>query len=234
MAWSNHFLDALSASDLSLIRDDLTEVTLKRDDTLVEVGTRVRTVTLPAGSIISVLAVMRDGRTLESRTIGRESGFGLLHALGSRFSFEKIIIQVSGEAWQLPVAALSSAATRSPTLLHTIARHAQATVVQSAQGVACNTLHGAEHRLCRWLLMTQDRLGSDVVPLTQEHLAIMLGVQRTTVTMLASQLQAKGAISYARGRIHILDRGALKSCACECYEIMTDAVEQIFADRSLA
>lgn len=232
MAWSNHFLDALSEPNLALIKRDLVQVELKRDETLVEVGARVRTVTLPTSSIISVLAVMRDGRTVESRTIGRESGFGLLHALGSRISFERIIVQVSGEAWQMPVSSLSVAATRSPPLLNAIARHSQATVVQSAQGVACNTLHGAEHRLCRWLLMTQDRLGSDVVPLTQEHLAIMLGVQRTTVTMLASQLQAKGAISYARGRIRIVDRPALKACACECYDVMTDAVEQILADKA--
>jgi CRP-like cAMP-binding protein len=230
MAWSNHFLDSLGGQDLDLIRGDLTKVQLKRDECLAEVGAKLRTVVLPSTAIISVLAVMRDGRSLESRTIGRESGHGLLHALGSRFSFERIIVQVSGEAWQLPTATLSAAATRSPTLLMAVGRHAQATIVQSAQGIACNTLHGAEHRLCRWLLMTQDRLGSDIVPLTQEHLAIMLGVQRTTVTMLASQLQAKGAISYARGRIRILDRDALKACACECYDIMTDAAAQIFAD----
>lgn len=233
MAWSNHFLDSLSEPDLALVRGDLHLADLKRDECLAEVGARVRLITLPVSAVISVLAVMRDGRAIESRTIGRESGFGLLHALGSKFSFERIIVQVPGEAWQLPVAKLAKAAGKSLTLLNTIARHAQATVVQSAQGVACNTLHGAEHRLCRWLLMTQDRLGSEVVPLTHEHLAIMLGVQRTTVTMLASQLQAKGAISYARGRIRIIDRSALKACACECYDVMTEAVEQIFADRSL-
>jgi CRP-like cAMP-binding protein len=230
MPWLNHFLDSLSGQDFDLIRGELTKVQLTRDDCLAEVGTRLRTVVLPSTAIISVLAVMRDGRSLESRTIGRESGHGLLHALGSRFSFERIVVQVSGEAWQLPTSTLAAAAARSPTLLKAVGLHAQATIVQSAQGIACNTLHSAEHRLCRWLLMTQDRLGSDVVPLTQEHLAIMLGVQRTTVTMLASQLQAKGAISYARGRIRILDRAGLRSCACECYDVMTNAAAQIFAD----
>lgn len=230
MAWSNHFLDSLCEPDLALIRRDLTKVELRRDDLVVDAGERIITAILPTTSIVSVIAVMRDGRSVESRTIGRESGFGLLHALGSRFSFERVLIQVGGDAYQIPIAALSQAARESPTMLSAIARHGQATIVQAAQGTACNTLHGAEHRLCRWLLMTQDRLGSDIVPLTQEHLAIMLGVQRTTVTMLASQLQAKGAISYARGRIRIIDRASLQACACECYDIMTEAVARILAD----
>lgn len=212
------------------MRRDLVKTELRRDDLVVDVGERIHAAILPTTSIVSVIAVMRDGRSVESRTIGRESGFGLLHALGSRFSFERVLIQAGGDAYQLPIAVLTKAARSSPTMLSAIARHGQATIVQAAQGTACNTLHGAEHRLCRWLLMTQDRLGTDVVPLTQEHLAIMLGVQRTTVTMLASQLQAKGAISYARGRIRIIDRASLKACACECYDIMTDAVGRILAD----
>lgn len=230
MAWSNHFLESLSEPDLALIRADLTKVDLSRDEVLAQVGERIRFATLPTNSIVSVVAVMRDGRSIESRTIGRESGFGLLHALGSRYAFERVLVQVGGDAHQIPVAVLSRAAQQSPTMLQAIARHGQATIVQATQGTACNTLHGAEHRLCRWLLMTSDRLDSDIVPLTQEHLAIMLGVQRTTVTMLASQLQAKGAISYARGRIRIVDRKALKSCACECYDTMTEAVARVLAD----
>jgi CRP-like cAMP-binding protein len=230
MIWANHFLRSLSDQDLELIRQDLTRIELNRDEVLAEVGGRVRFAILPANSIVSVVAVMRDGRSIESRTIGRESGFGLLHALGSRFSAERVLVQVSGEAHQIPLAVLAKAAQQSPSMLDAIARHAQATIVQAAQGTACNTLHGAEHRLCRWLLMTQDRLGIDVVPLTQEHLAIMLGVQRTTVTMLAQQLQSKGAISYARGRIRIIDRKALIACTCECYGAMTQAVAQILSD----
>jgi CRP-like cAMP-binding protein len=139
MGWSNHFLDSLSESDLALIRNDLLPVDLRRDDVLVEVGERIRFAILPTSSIVSVIAVMRDGRSVESRTIGRESGFGLLHALGSRFSFERVLIQVGGEAYQVPIAALSQAARRSPTMLGAIARHGQATIVQSAQGTACNT-----------------------------------------------------------------------------------------------
>lgn len=230
MARSNHFLASLSEADLALIQPYLTKVALERDVVLAQAGERLRYALLPTTAIISVVAVMRDGRNVESRTIGRESGFGLLHALGSLLSFERVIVQVAGEAYQIPVGTLGRAAAESPTMQRAIARHAQASIVQAAQATACNTLHGAEHRLCRWLLMTQDRLQSDIVPLTQEHLAIMLGVQRTTVTMMASQLQAKGAISYSRGRIRILDRRALLACACECYDIMTEATLRILAD----
>ena len=111
-----------------------------------------------------------------------------------------------------------------------VVRHAQASLLQAAQSTACNTLHRAEQRLCRWLLLTQDRLGSDVVPLTQEHLAIMLGVQRTTVTATASQLQERGVIAYSRGKIRVLDREAMKRCACECYEAIQQGASIILQE----
>jgi CRP-like cAMP-binding protein len=110
-------------------------------------------------------------------------------------------------------------------------RHAQASLLQAAQSTACNTLHRAEQRLCRWLLLTQDRLGgSEVVPLTQEHLAIMLGVQRTTITAVASGLQERGVIAYARGKINILDRPALERCACECYQAIRKGAELMIGE----
>ncbi|CAN5711479.1 Crp/Fnr family transcriptional regulator [soil metagenome] len=232
MQSSNHFLDTLPAKARALIDGDLERVTLKRDATLAETGRTVAWVLLPTNSIISVIAVMENGDQVESRTIGRESGFGLLHALGSPYSFERVIVQVGGEAWQIRTQALRRAAAASPELTDAIVRHAQATIVQTTQTNACNTLHPTPPRLARWLLMTQDRLGGDpVVPLTQEHLSIMLGVQRTTVTTLAASLQAQKIIRYSRGKIRILDREALKGRACECYEAVTLAVDRILADR---
>ena len=229
MQKTNHFLDTLPAKARALIEPDLERVTLKRDDTLAEVGRTVEMVLLPTDSII---AVMANGDQVESRTIGRESGFGLLHALGSRYAFERVIVQVGGEAWKIRTETLRRAAAASPMLTDAIIRHAQATIVQTAQTNACNALHATPLRLARWLLMTQDRLGGDaVVPLTQEHLAIMLGVQRTTVTTLAASLQAEKIIRYSRGKIRILDREALTGRACECYETVTLAVDRILADR---
>lgn len=228
MAWENHFLDSLPPGDIAALQPSLDRLSLERNRQLAERGQTIGFVYLPQNTILSVLAVMEDGRAVESRTIGREGGVGLLHALGSRYAYERIIVQVGGECYRLPIEALADHARRSSGLMRCIASHAQATLLQSAQATACNALHAVEQRLCRWLLMTQDRLGgSEVVPLTQEHLAIMLGVQRTTVTAVAGDLQDKGLISYARGSIRILDRGRLERRACECYEVMRAAVDEI-------
>ena len=218
MSWTNHFLDSLDATDLDVLHPHISAVTLTRGETLDEPGHAISQIYLPVDSILSVVTVMRSGAQVESRTIGRESGYGLLHALGSPVALERTMVQVGGGAWRVSLKALRAAAAASPTLVSSIVHHAQATLVQAAQSAACNSLHPAEQRLCRWLLLTQDRLGADVLPLTQEHLSIMLGVQRTTVTAIASQLQERGAISYARGKISMLDRDAVLRCACECYE----------------
>src|SRR5215204_522589 len=203
MTWTNHFLESLQRGDLEALRPHLTEVRLAKDELLSEVGQEVGHAHLPIDCILSVVIVMQNGAQVESRTIGRESGFGLLHSLGSRLSYERMLVQVAGRAWRLPVGVLQKASAESRSVTRSIVRHAQATVIQSAHATACNTLHGAEERLCRWLLLTQDRLDSEIVPLTQEHLSIMLGVQRTTVTALASRLQDKGHIAYSRGKIRI-------------------------------
>jgi CRP-like cAMP-binding protein len=230
MAWDNHFLDSLGAADIAALRAHLEDVPLERNHQLAEAGSPITTVYLPITAILSVITVMKDGSQVESRTIGRESGYGLLHALGSPLSFERMVVQVAGRAWRLPLEALRAAADDSRELRRAIVHHAQATIIQSAQATACNGLHGAEQRLCRWLLLTQDRLASDVLPLTQEHLSIMLGVQRTTVTALASELQARGHISYVRGKITVKDRPALERCTCECYGAMQRGAAALLKD----
>jgi CRP-like cAMP-binding protein len=224
MAWDNHFLDSLSAADIGRLKPHISAVPLERNQILGEVGQAISTVYLPSDCILSVITVMHSGAQVESRTIGRESGHGLLHSLGSPISFERMVVQVAGRAWRIPIGALREAAVESVDLTRTIVQHAQATIVQAAQGTACNTLHSAEQRLCRWLLLTQDRLNSDILPLTQEHISIMLGVQRTTVTAVASQLQERGAISYSRGKITVRDRGAVERCSCECYQAIQRGV----------
>lgn len=221
MTHPNHFLATLSAADMALIRPKLEFIELPRDDIVARADRPVGHAYFPISCILSVVVVMRDGRQIESRTIGRESGFGLLNALGSRTSFEQVIVQVGGEACRIPISALSDAAADSPSLAGSLARHAQATILQAAQFTACNALHEVEPRLCRWLLMTQDRLGTPTLPLTQEHLSIMLGVQRTTVTAIAQHLQEAGLLSYARGKIRVLDRAGLEERACECYDAIS-------------
>lgn len=224
MALANNFVEALSPVDRAAVLERAVQMTVHRDQLLAEAGELVGYVYLPLNCILSVVVVMRDGRTVESRTIGRESGFGLLYALGSRRSFERVTAQIGGETLRIPADHLAKLAAQSAPAARCIAAHAQATIAQSAISTACNALHAVEPRLCRWLLLTQDRLGSDVLPLTQEHLSTMLGVQRTTVTHVAGELQTRGFISYARGRVTVRDRKGLLACTCECYDAMNEAV----------
>jgi CRP-like cAMP-binding protein len=228
---SNLFLRHLATADREWLHAHLRAVQLQTGDIVVQQGAEVATVLLPTSCILSVITVMRDGRQVESRTIGRESGFGLLHALGSAYAYEKVEVQVSGEAWSLPLRALSDLASHSPDARQAIVSSAQATLIQSSVSLACNALHNVEQRLCRWLLLTQDRLGSEVVPLTQEHLAIMLAVQRTTVTAAAAKLQEKGLIRYSRGKIRIVDRAGLLAMACECFATIEEGVARLAGDR---
>lgn len=227
MGLDNRFLDSLPVEEIVRLEPALRRHTFARDQMIAESGHPVPYAVFPIDCVVSVVAVMRDGRQVESRTIGRESGYGLLHALGSRHSYERVTAQIGGEAWRLPIETLAAAAAESPALVRRIVRRAQATLVQTAQSTACNSLHSAEQRLSRWLLLTRDRLASDVLPLTQEHLAIMLGVQRTTVTAVASALQSSGAISYSRGRITVLDPEILLRRSCECYETIEAAATRL-------
>jgi CRP-like cAMP-binding protein len=233
MGPENHFLTSLTRTDRAALDPHLSLIDLQRGEVLTEPGASVRYAWLPQSSVISIVTLMRDGRAVESRTIGLESGFGLLHALGSRLSYERVTVQIMGPAWRISLDALAAAARESPRLVKDIVIHAQATLVQAAQQTACNALHSVEARLCRWLLLTQDRVRGDVLPLTQEHLAIMLGVQRTTVTSAALHLQDRGHIAYTRGKIRVLNRQRLKACACECYGATESAVDRILGESSV-
>ena len=141
---------------------------------------------------------------------------------------------MGGEVYAIRISVLAEAAATSPSLVSTIVSFAQASLIQSAQTTACNALHDAEQRLCRWLLMTRDRLGSEVLPLTQEHLSIMVGVQRTTVTAIASALQARGVVAYSRGKIRITDTAAIRAIACECYASIDQGVDLMVGPREAA
>ena len=228
----NHFLASLTPADFALIEPDLEVLQLRRDQVIAEAGRPVSAAYMPLDCILSVITIMAQGAQIESRTIGRESGHGLLHALGSPHSTERMLCQVAGSAVRIRLDVLSAAAAARPSLAGAIARHAQVGLVQSIQGVACNALHSALPRMARWLLMTQDRLGSDRLPLTQEHLAIMVGVQRTTVTAVAKELQARGVIATGRGRITVVDRQGLRRLSCECYDAIEEAVAVILDDAS--
>jgi CRP-like cAMP-binding protein len=188
----------------------------------------------PTTAVLSVVTVMTDGRTVESDTVGRESAVGILAALGKAVSTSRTFTQIPGEAVRLPAVALRRQANESARLRTLLMRHALANLAQAHQSVACNALHDVGARISRWLLMSQDRTASDGVRLTQEYLAFMVGVQRTTVTRLLAELADDDIIAKHRGRIDILDRDRLEARVCECYATVQANLERLIGHAPVA
>ncbi len=224
----NYFLSSLSDDDLAVLIPHFSERILGPGDVLFEAGAPVLEVIFPSHAVLSVLIVMRDGQGVECATIGRESAAGLLAALTSGVSTNQVFCQIPGSAMALPAALLKEQALRSPGLLDLTLKHVQLTIAQEEQSVACNARHPAPQRLARWLLLSQDRTGARIVPLTQEYLAVMLGVQRAAVGVAASRLRDEGLIRYSRGQVQILDREGLEHRACECYGAVKATAERVF------
>jgi hypothetical protein len=155
----------------------------------------------------------------------------VLAAFGSHKAHNRVVVQIPGPSFVVPVHALRSAVAKSPLLADHLIRHVQGNQALVEQSVACNALHAVEARLCRWILMSADRGDGRIVPLTQEYLAIMLGVQRTTVTQAARMLQAQGLINYARGAIEIVDRAGLEATVCECYGVVRQKFDLLLSNR---
>jgi len=213
----NNLLASLAPEEFALISGQLTQVELEKGRLLYDPGDRMDTAYFPLDCVLSLMTLMESGAAIESATVGREGGVGLLAALSPRHSVCRCIVQVPGKAARISVGALSDAVGRSPGLRAVIERHNDALMGHAMQSVACNALHSVEARFCRWLLSCHDRIDVDTISLTQEFLADMLGVQRTTVTAVAGALQSKGLIQYRRGIVDILDRAGIEAMACECY-----------------
>lgn len=187
---------------------------------LQEAGDPIEHVYFPQNGMISLLVVTQDGGAIESATIGREGSVGIHGGLGSRLAFTRAVSQVTSKCWYLPADRFRKAAENNGVIAGMIARYTELLWSESQQIAACNAKHHAEARLCRWLLQTRDRTESDTLPLTQEFLSEMLGVRRTTVTLVARALQTAGLIRYRRGMIHILDVESMKAAACECHAVI--------------
>jgi CRP-like cAMP-binding protein len=222
----NGLLATFSPTDRAALEAVAEVVELARDEVLFDAGEEVPASYFPAaGAMISLVLYVQDGRTVEVATIGKEGAAGGIVSCGSAPAFARAIVQMSGPALKVPLASIESAKARSPHVRSIFCRYSDALLAQIMQSVACNALHPIEARCCRWLLTAHDRVEGEVIPLTQEYLAEMLGVQRTSVSPIARSLQDKGLIRYRRGRIEILDRPGLEQSACECYH----SVERHFA-----
>jgi CRP-like cAMP-binding protein len=223
----NSVLRALAKNDVQVLEPEMREVSLAPGEVLYEPDYLVDWVWFPNTAVLSVVTLMADGRTVESDTVGYESVLGALPALGASVSITRTFVQIPGSAIKLPAAALRRQADRSPELRKLLIRYSQANLAQAHQSVACNALHGVNQKLARWLLTSQDRTASDVVELTQQYLAIMVGVQRTTITQALRELTSAGIIAQGRRRIQILDRPRLEASACECYEAVRAHLERL-------
>jgi CRP-like cAMP-binding protein len=217
----------MAKADRQALQTGLQDVNLAAGDILYEPGYGVEWVYFPNTAVLSVVTVMADGRTVESDTVGYESLVGGLQALAGTASVSRTFTQIGGAAIRLPASRLRRRADESHQLRKLLIRHAQANLAQAHQSVACNALHDLHQRLCRWLLMSQDRADSQEVRLTQQYLAIMLGVQRTTVTQALRDLAEAGLVRQGRGCIHVLDRARMEAQTCECYATVQENLRQL-------
>jgi CRP-like cAMP-binding protein len=224
----NALLCALDRATYDALAPHLARVEFQRGDLFYEPGQPMDHVYFPHSGVISLLSVMEDGSAIETSTVGRESAVGLASALTRTASFSRVVGQAAGVATRIEAARLRAVAAASPRLRDTLVRHLDALLAGAQQSVACNALHDVEERFCRWLLTCHDRSDQDELQLTQEFLAMMLGVQRTTVSQVACLVQEAGLIRYQRGRLTILDRTGLERRACECYRRI-----RLHADRVL-
>jgi len=210
----NRLLAALQRPDFALLSPHLKDLHFDQGLILQEAGDPIEQIYFPQNGMISVLAVMQEGTAVETATIGREGAVGAMAGLGSRHAIGRAVVQVEGVSSQISALQFRAAVDQSDGIRKLIVRYNDTQMALVHQSAGCNALHPLEKRLCRWLLQTRDRSGSDVLPLTQEFLSEMLGVQRTTVTLIARELQSEGLIRYRRGRIEIIDRNGLEKRAC--------------------
>jgi len=220
----NQLLSAIGVEARNALGGKLSEVVLPFRSVIFEPGEDCAEVYFPSSGVVSLVTQMRDGAAVESLTVGREGAVGLFEAFGRPKSHTLAMVQIAGSAWRISAADLRGFSRTHPVIESVALRYAQMSLAQLHQGAACNALHDIESRLCRWLLTCEDRIGSLDIPLTQEFLAIMLGVQRTSVTAAAQALQRKGLIRYRRGTISIVDRARLEVASCECIR----AVEMVY------
>jgi CRP-like cAMP-binding protein len=222
---SNKILSSLPRKEYEQVLPKLELVRLKLHQVIHEAGETIKSVYFVNTGLISILAVQPDGKSVEVGLIGNEGFTGLPLLVGYRTSPTRLITQGDGTAYRCDAEVLRQLVPNCPELGQELHRFGQRLAMQTTQIAACNRLHDVEERLARWILMSQDRIGSNRLPLTQEFLAHMLGTRRSSVTVAAGILQRAGLISYTRGSVQILSRPKLEAAACDCYGIVQRQLE---------
>jgi CRP-like cAMP-binding protein len=223
----NRILSALPAPEFAMLADSLTRIDLQLGETLHTAGERIEQIYFPEIGFISALGVLAEGSPLEIGLIGAEGVAGVSVILGATTSHSETMCQTGGAAHRIPVASFLAAVAKAPHLRDLLLRYVHVFHVQVAQTAACNAHHEIGQRLARWLLAAHDRSGRAELSLTQDLIAVMLGVRRSTVSVAAAQLQKAGVIQYQHGRITVIDRVGLENAACECYEAVVNEYRKL-------
>jgi len=223
----NHILDALPQPDRERLFPFLEPVTLPLGKVLYESGDTLRHIYFPTDSIVSLLYVLKDGGSAEIAVVGNDGAIGVALFMGGETTTNRAIVQSAGSAYKLTGARLKEEFERHGEMLHILLRYTQALLTQMSQTAVCNRHHTVDQQLCRWLLLSLDRLGSSELIMTQELIANMLGVRREGVTEAAGRLQEHGVIRYQRGHITVLDRPRLQQLSCECYAVVKQETDRL-------
>jgi CRP-like cAMP-binding protein len=223
----NHLLGMLPQEELERILPNLEHVSFSLGEVLYESGGRMDYVYFPTTAIISLLYMMENGSSAEMGMAGNEGLVGIALYMGGDTVPNRAVVQSAGHAVRMSAAVLQREFKLGGQFQRVLLRYTQALLTQMSQTAVCNRLHTVEQQLCRWLLLSRDRLQTDELVMTQELIANMLGVRREGVTAAAGRLQENRLISYKRGRIRVLDRGGLESCVCECYQVVKDEYDRL-------
>jgi CRP-like cAMP-binding protein len=223
----NHLLDALPAGDYRRIAAELELVPMPLGEVLYEPGGQLRYVYFPTTSIVSLLYVMEDGASAEIAIVGNEGMLGISLFMGGESTPSRAVVQSAGYGFRLRAKLLKNEFGRFGPTMHLLLRYTQALITQMAQTAVCNRHHSVDQQLCRWLLLSLDRLSSNELSMTQELIANMLGVRREGVTEAAGKLQDAGLIRYRRGNITVLDRAGLEARSCECYQVVKTEFDRL-------
>ena len=223
----NHLLAALPAPEFDRLLPHLELVAMPLGEALYESGGKLQHVYFPTSSIVSLLYVLENGASAEIAITGNEGLVGISLFMGGESTPSRAIVQSAGHAYRLRAELLKGEFERGGELQHLLLRYTQALITQMAQTAVCNRHHTVEQQLCRWLLLSLDRLPSNELTMTQELIANMLGVRREGVTEAAGKLQAAGLIDYSRGKITVLDRPKLEKRVCECYSVVKREVDRL-------
>ena len=226
----NHLLAALLESDFARLSPHLEPIMMRLGDVLYESGGQLQYVYFPTSAIVSLHYVLENGGSSEIAGVGNEGILGISLFMGGNTTPSRAVVQTAGHGYRLKSQILMDEFNRAGPVMRLLLRYTQALLTQMSQTAVCNRHHMVEQQLCRWLLLTLDRLPGNELTMTQELIANMLGVRREGVTVAAGKLQENGYISYRRGHITVLDRVGLEAEVCECYDVVKKEFARLMSD----